>query len=141
MTFFRTNDISNTVFITGDVHSSWAIDVTFGDGSYDPATRDGAICGEFVAPGITAPNSPALAGLADRVGPQIRYQEGESNGYFVLDVQADKAQADWYLLDGIDIDEGAEILDASWAVLDGQKHVTEMDSPEAPVGEAPPAAS
>jgi len=141
LTFFRTNDISNTVFLTGDVHSSWAIDVTFGDGSYDPATRDGAICGEFVAPGITAPNSPALAGLADRVGPQIRYQEGERNGYFVLDVQADKVQADWYLLDGIDIDEGAEMLDASWAVLDGQKHVTEMDSPEAPSGQAPPAAS
>ncbi|MGB5351408.1 MAG: alkaline phosphatase D family protein [Polyangiales bacterium] len=141
LTFFRTNDISNTVFITGDVHSSWAIDVTFGDGSYDPATRDGAICGEFVAPGITAPNSPALAGLANRVGPQIRYQEGESNGYFVLDVQADKVQADWYLLDGVDIDEGAETLDASWAVLDGRKHVTEMDSPEAPSGQAPPAAS
>jgi len=141
LTFFRTNDISNTVFLTGDVHSSWAIDVTFGDGSYDPATRDGAICGEFVAPGITAPNSPALAGLADRVGPQIRYQEGERNGYFVLDVQADKVQADWYLLDGIDIDQGAEMLDASWAVLDGQKHVTEMDSPEAPSGQAPPAAS
>ncbi|NNK44060.1 MAG: alkaline phosphatase D family protein, partial [Myxococcales bacterium] len=141
LTFFRTNDISNTVFVTGDVHSSWAIDVTFGDDSYDPATRDGAICGEFVAPGITAPNSPALAGLADRVGPQIRYQEGERNGYFVLDVQADKVQADWYLLDGIDIDEGAETLDASWAVLDGQKHVTEMDSPEAPIGESPPAAS
>lgn len=141
LTFFRTNDISNTVFVTGDVHSSWAIDVTFGDDSYDPATRDGAICGEFVAPGITAPNSPALAGLADRVGPQIRYQEGERNGYFVLDVQADKVQADWYLLDGIDIDEGAETLDASWAVLDRQKHVTEMDSPEAPSGQAPPAAS
>ena len=141
LTFFRTNDISNTVFLTGDVHSSWAIDVTFGDGSYDPATRDGAICGEFVAPGITAPNSPALAGLADRVGPQIRYQEGERNGYFVLDVQADKVQADWYLLDGIDIDQGAEMLDASWAVLDGQKHVTEMDSPEAPSGQAPPVAS
>ncbi len=141
LTFFRTNDISNTVFLTGDIHSSWAIDVTFGDGSYDPATQDGAICGEFVAPGITAPNSPALAGLASRFGPQIRYQEGERNGYFVLDVQADKVQADWYLLDGIDIDEGAEMLDASWAVLDGQKHVTEMDSPEAPSGQAPPAAS
>ncbi|MBT8462540.1 MAG: alkaline phosphatase D family protein, partial [Gemmatimonadetes bacterium] len=89
LTFFRTNDISNTVFITGDVHSSWAIDVTFGDGSYDPATRDGAICGEFVAPGITSPGSPALTELADRVGPQIRYVEGERKGYFVLDVQAD----------------------------------------------------
>lgn len=141
MTFFRENNISNTVFVTGDIHSSWAIDVTFGDDSYDPETQDGAICGEFVAPGITAPNEPALAMLAGSLGPQIRYNEGERNGYFVLDVQADKVQADWYLLDGIAEDQGNESLDASWAVLDGEKHVTEMNSPENPNGQAPPAAS
>lgn len=141
MTFFRENDISNTVFITGDIHSSWAIDVTFGDDSYDPETQDGAICGEFVAPGVTAPSDPTLAMLASSFGPQVRYEEGTRNGYFVLDVQADKVQGDWYLLDGIDKDQGNESLDASWAVLDGQKHVTEMPGPATPNGEAPPAAS
>jgi hypothetical protein len=73
--------------------------------------------------------------------PNVRYVESELRGYFVLDVQADKVQADWYLLDGIDIDEGSESLDASWAMLNGQKHVTEMDSPETPNDDAPPAAS
>jgi hypothetical protein len=29
------------------------------------------------------------------------------------------------------------MLDASWAVLDGQNHVTEMDSPETPNDGAP----
>jgi alkaline phosphatase D len=142
MTFFRDNDISNTVFVTGDIHSSWATDVTLDFESYDPMTREGALAGEFIAPGITAPNDPALQMFdPSAFDPNVRYVESERRGYFVLDVQADKVQADWYLLDGIDIDEGNESLDASWAMLDGQKHVVEMDSPESPNGDAPPAAS
>ena len=141
LTFFRENDISNTVFVTGDIHSSWAIDVTYGDGTYDPATQAGAICGEFVTPGITAPNDFAIKNLADQFGPQIRYSEGDRNGYLVLDVQAGKVQADWYLLDGIDVNQGTESLDASWAVMDGQKHVTEAADAESPNGQAPPAAT
>jgi alkaline phosphatase D len=142
MTFFRDNDISNTVFVTGDIHSSWATDVTLDSDSYDPMTREGALAGEFIAPGITAPNDPALQMFdPSAFDPNVRYVESELRGYFVLDVQADKVQADWYLLDGIDIDEGNESLDASWAMLNGEKHVVEMDSPETPNDDAPPAAS
>jgi alkaline phosphatase D len=141
LTFFRDNDISNTVFLTGDIHSSWAIDVTFGDDSYEPITQNGSICGEFVAPGITAPSDFALEKLSGSFGPQVRYHEGGRHGYFVLDVQADKAQADWYLLDGIGPDDGAETLDGSWAVMDGEKHVTEMNGPETPNPDAPGLAS
>jgi alkaline phosphatase D len=142
MTFLRDNDISNTVFVTGDIHSSWATDVTLDAESYDPVTHEGALAGEFIAPGITAPNDPALQMFDPRAfDPNVRYVESQRRGYFVLDVQADKVQADWYLLDGIGLDEGNESLDASWAMLNGQKHVTEMDSPEAPNDDAPPAAS
>ncbi len=142
MTFLRDSDISNTVFVTGDIHSSWAMDVTLDSESYDPVTREGALAGEFIAPGITAPMDAALQMFdPSAFDPVVRYVEQERRGYFVLDVQADKAQADWYLLDGIDIDEGNESLDASWAMLNGQKHVVEMDSPETPNDDAPPAAS
>ena len=53
--FLRDNAISNVVVVTGDVHSSWGMDVTVGDGSYDPSTGEGAVAVEFVAPGITSP--------------------------------------------------------------------------------------
>ncbi|MBW2191587.1 MAG: alkaline phosphatase D family protein [Deltaproteobacteria bacterium] len=139
MTFLRENNIVNTVVVTGDVHSSWAMDVTFGDESYDPATREGAMAVEFVAPGITSPPEipQEVLDLFMSSSPHIRYAEAEHRGYFVLDVQSDKTQADWYLLDGIGESDGAEMLDASWAVLDGQNHVTEMDSPETPNDGAP----
>ena len=110
------------------------MDVTFGDGSYDPMTRDGSICVEFVAPGVTSPPEIPQVVLDAFIAqsPHIRYAEADRKGYLVLDVQSDKVQADWYLLDGIAEGQGAETLDASWAVMDGQKHITEMDGAEAP---------
>lgn len=141
--FIRENDISNTVVVTGDVHSSWAMDVTYGDGSYDPETREGALAVEFIASGITSPPEIPQVVLDAFImqSPHIRYAEADHRGYFVLDVQAEKAQADWYLLEGVAQNENGEMLDASWAVLDGQNHVTEMDSPETPNDDAPGAAS
>ena len=142
LSHIRDNDIGNTVFVTGDIHSSWAMDVTVDADSYDSSTREGSIAGEFVAPGITAPNDPALQSFnPDAFLPVVRYVETLSRGYFVLDVQSDKVQADWYLLDGVAEGEGNESLDASWAMLDGQSYVTEMDSAEAPGDDPPPLAS
>ena len=143
MEYIRDNDVSNVVVVTGDVHSSWAMDVTVGDGSYDPETREGAVGVEFVAPGITAPLEIAqeIVDLFVNNSPHIRYAEAQRQGYLVLDVQADKTQSDWYLLDGVDENEGNEMRDASWAVYDGEQHVVEMDSAESPVDEPPPLAS
>jgi len=143
LTFLRDNDIRNTVVVTGDVHSSWAMDVTIGDGSYNPETREGAVAVEFVAPGITSPAdlSQSLIDSFVNQSPHIRYAEADRKGYFVLDVQAGKVQADWYLLDGIGPGEGAETLDASWAALDGQSYIMQMSGPELPNEDAPPLAS
>jgi alkaline phosphatase D len=141
--FLRENGVVNTVVVTGDVHSSWAMDVTIGDGSYDPSTREGAVAVEFVAPGITSPSEfgQSLIDSFVKESPHIRYAESDRKGYFVLDVQADKVQADWYLLDGIGADQGMQSLDASWAVLDGQNYCTEMSGEETPNPDAPPLAS
>jgi alkaline phosphatase D len=143
MEYIRDNEISNVVVVTGDVHSSWAMDVTVGDGSYDPGTREGAVGVEFVAPGITAPLEIAqeIVDLFVDNSPHIRYAEAQRRGYLVLDVQEDKTQSDWYLLDGVAQDEGNETRDASWAVYDGEPHVVEMDSGESPIDEPSPLAS
>lgn len=141
--FLQDNEIVNTVVVTGDVHSSWAMDVTLGDGSYDPETREGAVTVEFVTPGITSPPEIPLGVLDAFIasGPHIRYAEAAHNGYFVLDIQADKVQADWYLLDGIAADQGAETFATSWAVLEGERHLREMSGPENPNDDTPPLVS
>lgn len=143
MEYLRDNEISNIVVVTGDVHSSWAMDVTVGDGSYDPETREGAVGVEFVAPGVTSPLEIAqqIVDLFINNSPHIRYAEATKRGYLVLDVQRDKVQADWYLLDGLAQNEGNQSLDASWAVFDGAPHVVEMSGAESPIGTPPPLAS
>jgi alkaline phosphatase D len=143
MEYLRDNDISNVVVVTGDVHSSWAMDITVGDGSYDAETREGAVGVEFVAPGITAPLEIAqqIVDLFVSNSPHIRYAEAMRRGYLVLDVQPDKVQSDWYLLDGVDENEGNQTLDESWAVFDGEAHVVQMDMAESPLDDPPPLAT
>jgi phosphodiesterase/alkaline phosphatase D-like protein len=98
---------------------------------------------EFVAPGITSPLEIAqqIVDAFISQSPHIYYAEATRKGYLVLDVQEDKVQSDWYLLDGIAQDQGNQTLDASWAVLDGQRHIIEMDGEEAPNDDSPGLAS
>ena len=134
----RDAGVENLVVVTGDVHSSWAMDVTQDDGSYDPDTGTGAIGVEFVAPGITSPFE--LVGLGEAIAlqnPHIYYADEVSNGYFVLDVREEKVQADWYFIEGLEENQRMEIPGPSWAVLDGTAHVVEMDGPELSVPDAP----
>jgi alkaline phosphatase D len=131
MGFLRDNEISNVVVLTGDVHSSWAMDVTIDDGSYTEATRDAAVAVEFVAPGISSPTG-LTAGIAGVFGSEshVRDYDYERRGYFVLDLQPDKAQSDWFLLDGVGEQEGNQSLWASWAVRDGESSLVQMNGPE-----------
>jgi alkaline phosphatase D len=136
--FLRDNEVSNVVVVTGDVHSSWAMDVTIDDGSYTEATRDAAVAVEFVAPGISSPS-----GISQEVaeifasGTHVRDYEYQRRGYLVLDLQPDKAQSDWFLLDGVGEGEGNQSLWASWAVMDGESSLVEMDGPETDNDDAP----
>lgn len=143
MEFLRDNEVSNVVVVTGDVHSSWGMDVTVGDGSYDADTGEGAVAVEFVAPGITSPLeiSQQIVDVFTNQSPHIYYSEAMRKGYLVLDVQSDKVQSDWYLLDGVAEDEGNQTLDASWAALDGASHIIEMDGEESPNSDSPPLAT
>ena len=104
------------------------------DGSYDPADGTGAIGVEFVAPGITSPGEvpPELVDQFKRESPHIYYTDVDNQGYFVLDIRENKAQADWYFVEGLEENQREEIQGASWAVFDGTAHVVEMDGPESP---------
>jgi len=142
MAFLRDNAISNVVVVTGDVHSSWAMEVTIGDGTYDPITQTGAVGVEFVSPGITSPFE--LGGVAEAIArnsPHIQYFDSDlSNGYFVLDLQADKAQADWFFAEGLEQNQSEVSFGAAWATMDGESRVLEMGGPEVDDQTAPPLA-
>jgi len=135
----REAGVDNVVVVTGDVHSSWAMDITQDDDSYDAEAGTGAIGVEFVAPGVTSPGEVDEALVSGLIpdSPHIYYADVTNNGYFVLDVREDKVQADWYFIEGLAQNQRMEVQGPSWAVLDGTAHVIEMDGPEPTVTDAP----
>lgn len=143
------NEIGNVVVLTGDVHSSWAIDLTpdpINPLVYNPLTGEGAIGVEFVAPAVTSAalgeTAPGISTLieADMLAnnPQVKYVDLMEHGYVVLDVTAARVQADWYYVDTVLRPSETEVLGASWLVEDGANHLIEADGPS-PAGTAAPA--
>lgn len=85
----KDNNIDNTVFVTGDIHSSWVFDLPFG-GKYDKRTGNGSIAVEFVTPSVTSPSAELFSGILQSVLllrlPALRYTNLPDHGYMVLEV-------------------------------------------------------
>lgn len=140
----RSQSIDNLVVLTGDVHTSWANDLTedpHNPAHYDPTTGQGALGVEFVCPSLTSKNfdefgEPFVSGAQQGTmlhNPHIKWIDVDDHGYFVLDVSRDAVQADWYFLENLLEPDTTEALAASWRVDDGAGHLTEAEGP-APAG-------
>lgn len=140
----ETSAIDNVVVLTGDIHSSWGMDLARDpfDPAYDPATGAGSLGVEFVTPGITSPGFPdALAGLAEGVmgdNPHMKLVELVRRGYVVMDIDATRVQAAWYHVDTITTRVEGESLHGAVATYAGDNFlVVEADAAAAPDGPAP----
>lgn len=100
--------IRDVAILTGDLHSSWALDVPRDPWrGYDRRTGAGALAVELVTPAVSSPpffTDPALrdqAALLRLLAPHLKYLEGESRGYILLDFTRDRLKADWYLVPSV----------------------------------------
>ncbi|MER5399628.1 alkaline phosphatase D family protein [Streptomyces sp. NPDC002599] len=103
----RSNAIRNTVFLTGDIHMAWANDVPVDAGTY-PLSPSAAT--EFVVTSVTSDNLDDIVKVPEGVvsavaSPVIRaanrhvhWVDTDRHGYGVLDITADRAQMDYYVL-------------------------------------------
>jgi alkaline phosphatase D len=101
------NHVTDTVFLTGDIHSSWASDVPRDAGLYPLSP---SVATEFVCTSVTSDNIDDILGVPPRsVSPvaesairvlnrHIKYVELDSHGASVLEVTPSGAQMDWYYL-------------------------------------------
>ena len=134
------DDIANVVILTGDIHSSWVMDVARDPyGAYDPETGEGSLMVEFVTPGVTSPGLPAasaevIVNAAKMDNPHIKYANFSERGYVVLDITQARVQADYYHLDGIALDSGTETFVGGFVMNDGRPFVVEAKE-EAPARE------
>lgn len=129
----RADGIRNLVVLTGDVHSSWAMDVTDDPNDpavYDPDTGAGSLGVEFVAPGVTS-SFPAV-GFEEAILPQnphIKYGETVHQGYVVLELTPDSAKASWYHFDDVSQPETVERVAATFVTRVGENHLVPDEEP------------
>ncbi|MDP9140023.1 MAG: alkaline phosphatase D family protein [Pseudomonadota bacterium] len=148
--------VQNLVVLTGDIHTSWGIDLFRDPGELanllantigDPLDlglikADGV---EFVSPSVTSSGFPdgttplvrAVFGLTD---PHVKYFDGERHGYVLLDITHDRCQGEWWYVDSIIDPQAAESFGHARYTLSGESRLREAAEPSTPRLEAPPPA-
>jgi len=105
MDHLLTNGIQNVVFMTGDIHTSWALEVSkdpFDPKVYDPDRGLPAFAIEIVGPSVTSqaleddPAAPVVPMLLAQANPQLKYADVTRKGYVLLDITNERLQAEWY---------------------------------------------
>lgn len=120
-----TNGINNSVVLTGDIHTAWANDLPLS--GYVAATGANSAGVEFVGTSVTSPGLPIGAGasLIQSVNPHIKYVNLADKGYFILDLTAEKAQADYYKLSTVTSTDFTTAWDGGRYTLAGENHISQ----------------
>ena len=104
--------VNNCVVLTGDIHSSWAADLSqdpnnpnTASGGYDAATGTGSRAVEFVgtsvsSPGVSDPTG-STAALLRSINPHFKYIELNQRGYMLVDVTPQRVVAEWWFVDTV----------------------------------------
>jgi alkaline phosphatase/alkaline phosphatase D len=133
--YLRAHNTRDVLFLTGDIHTSWANELT------TRSTVGNPVAAEFVVPSVTSDNvndflhvpagtvSPFGAALIRAANPHVKWAELDGHGYGVLDVRPDRCQMDWYhLVDRTRRNSGVRAV-ASWSVGSGSGHIRREAGP------------
>jgi alkaline phosphatase D len=139
--------IKDLIILTGDVHSSWAMDVprSAWDG-YRSQTGEGSLAVEVTTPAISSP--PIFA--ADNQGreraaalrvmlPHLKFMDGEHRGYVLLDVTRERAQADYFFVPTVQERTAEEVHVTALVTQRGSSHLVDVGK-AAPTQDAAPLA-
>ena len=118
--------IDNVVVLTGDIHTAWANNLESDDGD--------SVAVEFIVSSVTKQNAAVLnqlaglgTGLVQSLNPHIKYLDLASHGYYVLDVNQNRTQADFVIVD--DVKDSTkfetETIGGSWMVNTGLSTLVE----------------
>jgi alkaline phosphatase D len=131
----RNPTVSNCVILTGDIHSSWAADLSqdpnnpdAAAGGYDPVTGEGSRAVEFVgtsvsSPGLNDPNGSTAAFLRS-VNPHFKYIDFTRRGYMLLDVTRDRVVCEWWFVDTVASISNVQTLGVAFETRHGSNRLT-----------------
>ncbi|MEY4573426.1 MAG: hypothetical protein RLZ10_2716 [Bacteroidota bacterium] len=119
--YLQNENITNFVVATGDIHTSWAMNLE--NGNYPVGV-------EFVTPSVTSPGSPInVGGLLTFENPHLKYVELTKKGFVTIDITPQKTQADWYYVNTIDQMNLANSCQKSYYTLSGSNSLITSNSP------------
>ncbi|MEI7029785.1 alkaline phosphatase D family protein [Streptomyces pratensis] len=134
----RTRGITDTVFLTGDIHMAWANDVPVRAATY-PLSASAAT--EFVVTSVTSDNlddilrvAPQTASLVATAAVRaanrhVKWIDMDSHGYGVLDVTAERAQMDYYVISDRTRHDATSAWTRSYRTRRGTQRVERADRP------------
>ncbi|MBI1192171.1 MAG: phosphodiesterase [Bacteroidetes bacterium] len=147
------NNITNTVVVTGDFHVSMALDLAPNPRlpeNYNPETGEGSLAVEFLVPSVTGENfdegetygfgsSASASFLISQANKHIKWSELDGHGYVLLDLNADRAQAEfWHMEDISNPDHTIENAVLLWESLNGTQRIQRSFTPSPPIEGMPP---
>ncbi|MEU1310167.1 alkaline phosphatase D family protein [Streptomyces cinnamoneus] len=130
--------IRNTVFLTGDIHMAWANDVPKKAATYPLSS---SVATEFVVTSVTSDNlddilhvaphtvSLAAATAIKAANRHVKWLDMDSHGYGVLDVTAERAQMDYYVVSDKRNPDATSAWTRSYRTRSGSQHVERVDAP------------
>jgi alkaline phosphatase D len=134
----RDHQVSDALFITGDIHSGWACELPYDASTYPVGDSAGV---EFVCSSVTSNNlkditgtpprttSVAVEGLIMANNRHIKYLDFDSHGFSVLDLTPERAQMDWYVI-GDRAERDTDITwSVSWATKTGTGRIESVEEP------------
>ncbi|MEP9362071.1 alkaline phosphatase D family protein [Nocardioides sp. CN2-186] len=117
----RDHQVTDALFITGDIHSGWAAELPYDASTYPVGDSAGV---EFVCTSVTSSNLKDITGTPPHTtstaveevikanNRHIKYLNFDDHGFSVLDLTPTRAQMDWYVI-GDRADQDTEI---TWSV-------------------------
>jgi alkaline phosphatase D len=123
----RDRGIGNVLFLSGDVHTSWVVEL-----KEDPLSEASPpVAAELVAPSMTSENldektgsppqwsSAAVTQAITEACPHIHWVDLDGHGYVLLTIDRRAVEAQWYFVDEVRRRAEGESLAAAWRVEAG----------------------
>jgi alkaline phosphatase D len=143
-----TQAVGNVVILTGDIHSSWAADLSqdpnngnVAAGGYDPNTGAGSRAVELITTSVTSPSISdprgAISATLRAVNPHFKYIDLEQRGYMLLDISPSRVVSEWWYVDTVTSRNNVQSFGRAMQVLDGANHLS--TAAQTPARPNPPA--
>jgi alkaline phosphatase D len=121
--FIIDNKIKDLIFVTGDMHSSWAIEA-----ATDVKTTYKPFAVELVTTSVSSANADESKPVEEvkkgeeetlRLNPHVKFFNNRDHGYLLLNINASSTVAQWWYVETLRLPDSKEYLGKSFIIKKG----------------------